>query len=420
MHRKKKQNNGAAVDTAVDFESSVTAIYNAIWPKDTGGAPPKRYEPPTIARLVEWCATECPSNVVLEARECAARVLDADINDVDINITDNELRVHLQGNELDWREVNEARKEKRRKHPIAPVIRAFLNANPPVTRSLGLDPKSTAVLPSILAQAGKNNTLVGNRFTLSKLGDNQPPTLPLDVLYCTGRDNIRANPTALLIWLSAVFGSDITYTFYPQVVKFSYGELLDIVFPDGYKKRYEAIRCVKKACLILERMTIPAIDSDIANPIVDVHHTDGESIHFKVTLPRGCQRGGPDIDLAIVRQLSKKPPVILRAYLNLMLAMHVPGKTRKRPRNRKGAWHWSKSLRDYGRRIFTDGGKPFDNKAREHIIQTAYPGETPTGSTARVFLHRALKALAYLKDINAIRVHIGHIVHPRFKPKGKR
>jgi len=410
-----------ALDSAADYSATVTSLYDVLYASKTGKHAPEEDAKQCAAHLAAWFPN-CAPDVVSDACALANALFDA--TDAQIIASNNELEIKIPLAFTSWNTVNSMRRNRKGKHPLGPIVRAWAKANPPVTRKAGETPKRTAVLPSILAQAGGNHPLAGKRFTISEtLDDDHPPTLPVSVIFNMGRKNIRATPKALRIWETVVLDADIMRAGYPQVIKYTQEEFLDMILPNGYAQRYTALRDIQEACLMLERMLVPiadpaAPDKLIGVPIVTragVPLQKGAHVYFRVHLPRACQNGGPSLDRELLRKLASESAVLHRTYLNLMLSMYVPGKTLRPPKNGVGMWHWSKNPLDYGRRLLTDKGEPVDDIARKQIIQTAFAGEEPVGNTERVYMHRALKAHHQLCDLNAATIHDGRFMPPHLK-----
>ena len=252
------------------------------------------------------------------------------------------------------------------KHPVAPIIRAWLE------RPLPVKPEQRiGIMPGSLAQVSGDDRRAGRLFNIAAhkqtdvngdqgvlpgfVNERRGPALPIE-LYKAGLDlndpnalKARGAPFLMRTIVDAVLLSPIGQRTAKHGVVFSVEarNFLNRMYPARIPAKSTWQRALKEAMEELPRVTMPFIDFDtgrgqIIAPVLiqAVPNTLDDNIDFIVRLPSGNDSGPtPSENLHIYGAMRKQA---YYALLNLAYDWWEPGRKRI-PVNSNGKRHWLQS-----------------------------------------------------------------------------
>jgi len=424
-----------AIYTAPDYASTVTAVYKAVWWNATANTAPDSDTVRCIAALADFIA-ECPESAMTEANLRAREVIGDDAAEVTVH--EGIVTVAIDGDAVAWSTVNEAVREATCAHPLGPIIDAWQEAYPP---SVKPKIRNDSIYPGRLVLSDREDPRTGRLFSpsfyentaggvtayLPGLGleyVDHAPSLPLAFYYAGGRPGSgsgRAAPVALRLWLEIIFASRLQYGGRSQQFEIEQSDLLNWLYPNGWRRGGRSVAAVIDACRALDEMRIP-IDYDgrglVAWRVVGVDGRPlqhGAPVVCTVKLPPGSERG-PVIDREALRRYGMESAVLHRGMLNVAFRLHHPGRTSRPVRSGKKFVPVKDPAR-YGERLLTTDGNPIHHRAAHEIVRLFYPGDTSRGNTFAQHLHRAIEALRRLENDAHLRIDDGRIMSPEMKRK---
>ena len=252
------------------------------------------------------------------------------------------------------------------KHPVAPIIKAWLERPIPVKPE-----QRIGIMPGSLAQVGADDRRAGRLFNIAAhkqtdinggqrvlpgfVNERRGPALPIE-LYKAGLDlndpnalKARGAPFLMRTIVDAVLLSPIGQRTARHGVVFSVEarNFLNRMYPARVPAKSTWQRALKEAMEELPRVTMPFIDFDtgrgqIIAPVLiqAVPNTLDDNIDFIVRLPSGNDSGPtPSENLHMYGAMRKQA---YYALLNLAYDWWEPGRTRI-PVNSNGKRHWLQS-----------------------------------------------------------------------------